>query len=349
MYLIKRNSFYYIRYFDEIENRIKQFSTKCKGKKDAHLILSNFQKEVKQKKRLNFIALDKFSKEYLEHVKILHSKKYHTSIDYTFKKLIETIGDIPLIRLDRNTLEKFLLETYEMAKHNAWLYFRNLRAAFNYAVTRHYLESNPIQSIKLPKLPEKLNLYISEVEFQSILNKTEGLLYKDLFKFAYNTGMRLGEIVNLKWNAVSFTEGIIKIESDESFQTKGNKSRIIPLNSTLFNILQSRMPKVIDITKDVYIFNSNKRKLYPDSVSRVFKQAVKDAGLNNDYHFHLLRASFISNLAKRNVPLAAIQKLCGHTSIKITERHYLSVQNDLLTSAMQTLDNNYSDKVSRNG
>ena len=60
-----------------------------------------------------------------------------------------------------------------------------------------------------------------------------------------------------------------------------------------------------------------------------------------DYHFHLLRASFISNLAKRNVPLVAIQKLVGHANIRITEKYYLSVQDELLTKAMETLDNNF--------
>ena len=83
----------------------------------------------------------------------------------------------------------------------------------------------------------------------------------------------------------------------------------------------------------------------PDYISKSFKKAVKKAKLNNDYHFHLLRASFISNLAKRNVPLIAIQKLVGHANIRITEKHYLTVQNELLTQAMQALDNKVMSKV----
>ena len=99
---------------------------------------------------------------------------------------------------------------------------------------------------------------------------------------------------------------------------------------------------MIDITKDVYVFNRNGFKFNTEYVSKKFKQAVRDAKLSEDYHFHLLRASFISNLAKGNVPLIAIMKIAGHSSIKITEKHYLSVQDDLLTQAMFTLDRNYS-------
>lgn len=324
MYLIRRNSVYQIRYFDEQENRLKQFSTKCNRKQDALLVLSDFQKAIKQKQKPDYISLEGFQKEYLESVKILHSLKYYNSIDATFRALISRTGNIPLIKLDKITLEKFLFETFERAKHNAWHYYRNLRAAFNYAITKNYLTSNPLQSVKLPKIPDKINIYISESEFDLILDETIDETLKDLFKFAYNTGMRLGEIINLKWNSVSFTDKIIKIESDETFRTKNNKSRIIPINETLFNILQGRIPKVIDIaysTKNVYVFNRKGLKFNPDYVSKKFKQAVRDAKLNESYHFHLLRSSFISNLAKRNVPLAAIQKIAGHSSIRITEKH----------------------------
>jgi len=184
MYLIKRKSAYYIRYFDQLENRLKQFSTKCSRKQDALLVLSNFQKEVKQKRKPTFISLEKFRKEYLAKIKILHSPKYYSTNEKTFKKFLSIVGDIPLIKLDRICLEKFLLETFEKAKHNAWNHYRILRAAFNYAVSKNYLESNPLASIKLPKIPDKINLFISESEFDLILKKADDELIKDLFKFA---------------------------------------------------------------------------------------------------------------------------------------------------------------------
>ena len=59
--------------------------------------------------------------------------------------------------------------------------------------------------------------------------------------FAYNTGMRLSEITNLKWSSISFNEGIIKIENSETFTTKSKKSRIIPINSILLEVLQRRL------------------------------------------------------------------------------------------------------------
>jgi hypothetical protein len=67
-------------------------------------------------------------------------------------------------------------------------------------------------------------------------------------------------------------------------------------------------------------------------------QSDREAKLNYDYHFHLLRTCFIYNLAKRNVPLSAIQKLVELENIRITELHYLAVQNDTLFRAIRTLE-----------
>lgn len=338
MFLIKRNSVYYIRYFDETENRQKQFSTKCKSKQEALKFLTNFSAELKNKEKLKFISLESFKSEYLDFIQRRHSQKYFISIDKTFKNLIKHTGNIPLVKLYPSTLEKYLYSVFEVAKYNAAHYYRNLNASFNYAIQKKYLEVNPLQNIKLPKIPEKSNLYINETEFESILKQTTNEVLKDVFKFAYNTGMRLGEIANLKWNSIHFSEGIIKIENDETFTTKSKQTRIIPINRTLLEILKNRLPKVIDITKNVYVFTKNGFRFNADYISKQFKEAVRDAKLNYAYHFHLLRASFISNLAKRNVPLIAIQKLVGHANIRITEKHYLTVQNELLSQAMRTLD-----------
>jgi len=339
LFLIKRKSVYYIRYTDDTENRQRQFSTGCRSKQDALRFLTNFRVELKNKEKLQYITLENFKIEYLNYIERQFSKKYYLIVNDTFKNLIEHTGNIPLIKLDQSKLEKYLFTVFERAKYNAMLHYRNLRAAFNYAVEKKYLDTNSLQNIKLPKIPDKKNLYISESDFKLIIDNTESEVLKDLFQFAYCTGMRLSEIANLRWTSISFNEKIIKIENDASFTTKSKKSRIIPINTILFEILQRQIPKVIDIIKSQYVFEKTGKQFYPDYISRYFKSAVKDAKLSNDYHFHLLRASFISNLAKRNVPLVAIQKLVGHANIRITEKYYLSVQDELLTKAMETLDN----------
>lgn len=346
MFLFLRGKVYHFEYYDESENRLRRISTKCRKKNEAIKFLTDFKQNLKSKPKTNSLLLSEFKKIYLKHIEITCSNNYYESVRITFNLLEREFNNIPLSRISPSQLENYFIETYKRTKYGAKLYSNTLKCAFQKAVQWNYLIDNPLNKFKLPKLPEKANLYISETEFSSILDKADNETLKDLYLFAYNTGMRLSEITNLKWSSVSLNEGIIKVENTETFTTKSKKARIIPINSILLEVLQRSLPKVMDITKDIYVFNKDGVKFNNDYVSKQFKVAVREAKLNDDYHFHLLRASFISNLAKRNVPLSAIQKLAGHENIRITEKYYLSVQDESLIEAMKTLDEGRIKKVS---
>ena len=338
MFLLKRGSIYYIEYLDVEENRIRRVSTHQSIKRDAIKFLSDFEKNLKSQKSYKHIFLEEFEKQYSDYVKSNLSSKYHTTVKLSLRQLIAFTGNIPLSKLNYPLMDKFFVETFNRTQQGAWTYYRILKSAFNKAILWDYIKQNPFHKVKLSKLPEKTNLYISENEFSAIVDNTKSEILKDAFRFAYNTGVRLSELTNLKWSSISFSDGIIKIENSETFTTKSKKSRIIPINSILSEILQRQLPIVMDIARDVYVFHKNGFKFNADYVSKKFKQAARDAKLNKEYHFHLLRASFISNLAKRNVPLPVIQKLVGHENIRITEKHYLSVQNESLCQAMKVLE-----------
>jgi integrase len=348
MFLLKRKGIFYVEYLDVEENRVRRVSTSQRIKREALKFLTEFENHLKTKKSFKHIFLDDYQKQYAEYIKTNLSAKYHTTVKLSFKQLIDYTGNIPLSKLNYSLLDKFFTETHNRTQQGAWTYYRVLKSAFNKAILWGYIQQNPLQKIKLSKLPEKANLYISEIEFNSILDKTENQTLKDVFLFAYNTGMRLAEITNLKWSSVSFNEGIIKIENTDTFTTKSKKSRIIPINSILFEVFQRRLPKVMDITKNIYVFAKNGVKFNNDYISKQFKKSVRSAKLNDEYHLHILRSSFISNLAKRNVPLSAIQKIVGHENIRVTEKHYLTVQKETLIRAMETLEVNNRPENLRN-
>ena len=118
----------------------------------------------------------------------------------------------------------------------------------------------------------------------------------------FNGERRLSEIVNLKWNQVSLKEKIIRVLNTKDFTTKGKIERVIPCNEKVLSILSSRLPKVVDIHNDNYIFLKNGIKFKPDYISKHFKkatrEAVKEIGINPKFHWHDLRHSFASNLVK---------------------------------------------------
>jgi len=297
MFLLKRNSIYYVEYLDSEENRIRRVSTNQRIKRDAVKFLTDFENNLRIKKPFKHIFLDEYEKQYAEYIKTNLSAKYYRTVKLSFKQLIEFTGNISLSKLTYPLMDKFFTQTFNRTQQGALTYYRALKSAFNKAILWEHIQLNPLNKIRIPKLPEKINLYISENEFSLIIDRTENQTLNDLFLFAYNTGARLSEITNLKWNSISLNEGIIKIENSDTFTTKSKKSRIIPINAILFEVLKRRLPKVMDISKDIYAFTKNGVKFNNDYVSKQFKKAVKRAGLNNNYHFHLLRGSFITNLA----------------------------------------------------
>jgi integrase len=112
--------------------------------------------------------------------------------------------------------------------------YRILKSAFEKAVQWNYIESNPFDKIKLPKIPQNKPVFISDIELKQIVSYEKDKILKDIYLFAFYSGCRINEILNLKWNNINFSERFISIKNDETFTTKSKKERIIPINNYLF-------------------------------------------------------------------------------------------------------------------
>jgi site-specific recombinase XerD len=336
MFLFKRGSIYHLEYKDVDENRTKRISTKCKSKKDALEFLSNFKDGISNRTKLRFISLHRFENEYQGYVDANFSKSYSLMVGVSFKLLTEHFGDIPLNKFPFQELEKFFSDTYQRTKQGARTYLIALKSAFNKAILWGYIDKNPFERIKLPKIPKNNPLFIQESELDDLLNLEEDELFKSIYVFAFNTGLRLGEITNLKWNAVDFLEKIISVQNTIDFTTKGKQERTIPMNESVFHLLSNRFPKVINITNDSYVFSNNVIKLNGDFISKRFKKIIRKSKLNQDLHFHDLRHSFASNLVKKGVSIFVIKELLGHQDVKTTQI-YSHLTIDTLQNAVNQL------------
>ncbi len=337
MFLFLRNQVYYFEYFDETENRIKRVSTKCRKKNEAIKFLTTFKEKLQNKPKTNFILLNDFKKLYLENTRITCSQKYVESIEVAFTLLERDFGNVSLSKFCYSQLERFFNKTFQRTNYGAKLYLNTLRSAFQKAVQWNYFSENPLLKIKLPKIPKNNPLFVNEIELNDIINQENQQTLKDVYLFAFHTGMRLGEITNLKWSQIDFSERIISVVNTEDFTTKGKKERIIPINERLFFILSNRLPKIMDISKDVYLFNKNGFKFNEDYISKQFKKALRKTNLKPAIHFHDLRHSFASNLVMKGVPLYTVMELLGHQDIKTTQI-YSHLKMDNLKDAVRVLE-----------
>jgi len=109
--------------------------------------------------------------------------------------------------------------------------------------------------------------------------------------------------------------------------TENNTVRVLPINDTLYRILEE-MPE-----KTGYVFGNGKPIT---DVKHSFTSACKKAGIS-DFRFHDLRHTYASHLAMRGVHIRALQELLGHKTLAMTQR-YSHLAPEQLQNAVKLLD-----------
>jgi integrase len=188
-----------------------------------------------------------------------------------------------------------------------------LRHMFNMAIKWKKAQGNPVREVKFLKEPEAKDRILSEEEEAKLLeairtgHKAKHL--EPIIITALNTGMRKGEILNLKWSNVDFKNGFIIVEG-----TKNGEIRKIPTNKKLTETLEGAKKG----SKGEYVFSEN-GKPYQD-VKTAWWTALKNAGIEN-FTFHGLRHTFGSRLGMKGYDIKTIAELMGHKDIKMTMRY----------------------------
>lgn len=316
MFTFKRNGIYYVEFFDVVLDKTRRISTKSKSLSVANEFILKLNNPAEEKKREHSITLIGFRSEYEQYAEISFSKKYQSSISLSFKKFIAHIGNPKITSISHRAVEKFLLLTFQKHRHSAYLYNRTLKAAFNKALRWSYLEENPFTNITLPKINKQIPIFINTSDLSKILEMTTNKKLKCLFKTAFYTGMRLGELANLRWESVDLIQKKIKVQIYDDFITKNRRERILPINKNIITDLRL----LSKTRKSEYVFsNDNNYKYNSSYISHKFKRIVRQIGLPERIRFHTLRHSFASNLVQKGANLYAVKELLGHENISTTQ------------------------------
>lgn len=203
-----------------------------------------------------------------------------------------------------------------------------LSKIFSLAVDSEFLETNPSSRVKKLKLNNQRTRVLSdeeEVKLFSALDNND--LVKNIILIALHTGMRRGEIFNLKWFDVDFHRGLIQIR-----ESKTNKKRLIPMNSTVNKLLNGLK------RKSEFVFPSPKTNGRLDNIKRSFRKAVELAQIQ-DFCFHDLRHTAATRMADAGADAFTLMKILGHSDIRMTAR-YTHATDTALRRAVTNLDEN---------
>jgi integrase len=271
--------------------------------------------EGQNKPKIARVSFKQFKEEFLKWSKGNKKPKSSLRDECSLKHLQAFFNDKLLSEVSPFLVEKYkLLRKDEGAKpRTIAIELACLRHIFNLAMKWGKAASNPVQGVKFPKEPQAKDRILSEEEEPRLLEAVRtGHKAKHLEAIivtALNTGMRKGEILNLKWENVDFKNRVITVEG-----TKTGEIRRIPMNNKLTEIFQSAKKE----SKGEFVFSENGNP-YGD-VKTGWWTALERAGIEN-FRFHDLRHTFGSRLGMSGVDVKAIADLMGHKTIQMTMRY----------------------------
>ncbi len=339
--IFKRGNVYWLRYSDGFGKIIRE-SSKTTNFKEALVKLEDQRKAIRDGKepepikRIPNYTFSQLAEEYIKWCE--RQRSFRSKKGFIFQ-LTETFGNIPLKHFTTKLIEQY--QTERLQKGNKPATANRLIATLKHCIHKGYqwemLSEETLKRIRQVKLLEENNRrlrYLSKEECQSLINTCQGNT-KAIVITALNTGMRKGEILNLRWDNVDLKHGFILLDQD---QTKNSERKELPINDTLRGVLQG-LTRRLDIP---YVFyDSITGKHYKD-VKRSFKTALRRTGIR-DFHFHDLRHTFASHLVMAGVDITTVSRLLGHKSLTMTLR-YAHLAPSHMAKAVDILDSTLNDK-----
>jgi integrase len=187
-----------------------------------------------------------------------------------------------------------------------------LRHMLNKGIEWGMLGENPFTGFRDPIFFEERNdrvRFLEEGEIKKLLEASPPYL-ANLIKGAIFTGLRKGDLFNLKWSDVNLERGFLNYRE----QKKRDKLGFKYLNGDMIGLLME-IPK----GESDYIFAGPDGKPLRD-IKRSFHTALKKAGIK-DFYWHDLRHTSASHLLMRGASMKAVQEHLGHTTIAMTQRY----------------------------
>lgn len=207
-----------------------------------------------------------------------------------------------------------------------------LRSFFTYAHKKELVVRNVALSVEKINIQQKERIYLSDEEIEELIKAVDHELIRLVVLVLYMTGLRISECLNLTVDCVDLKNKVIHVVAG-----KGNKDRFVPISNRLLPFLEDYLQfKRPEISSPLFFCTKKTGKLSPVYVNRELAEAVKKLGWKKKVTAHILRHSFASQLVKKEVNLVQIQKLLGHSSLKVTSV-YTHTNLDQLTEAINTL------------
>jgi len=214
------------------------------------------------------------------------------------------------------------------------------------AVKNEIIKKNPAVDVNLPKMEKTEITILTHEEQKKFLKALKDERLKAPFIFALQSGLRLGELLGLKWDDIDFKNATINIKrsvkrAKTNFDENSNGimselliqepktsagRRTVPLMPTAITILQEHEKDQLKEKQLAGLLYSRERWVFctelgaviePRNFLRKFKKILDMNGLPS-INFHALRHTFVSRMIESGVNIKTVSEIIGHTKTSLT-------------------------------
>jgi len=265
-----------------------------------------------------------------EYLQIVEKQKNPATIRrelIVYRALLAFLKDIRIRNITTGHIDRYItdrLGVSGIAPATARSELRMLNQFFNTLMDLQYVEINPVAKAVKPKVEPKPIRILTNDEVENLFDEIDSPDYRDVTNAYLHSGARKTELLPEKfpWDNVNFDTKKIRLLG------KRDKIRYVPMDKTLEEILTRRRY----IEKHAVPFDFNSNYIYTK-----IKRYMAAAGII-DADIHALRRTFGSKLIEKGVDILTVSKLLGHSSVSVTQNHYIHLLDDHLAEGIKHLD-----------
>ena len=273
---------------------------------------------------------NRYIKEFVSYLKI--EKGLAENSIFAYQNDVAKLHDFSLSidknaeQISYNDLKLFIAALYDLglsARTQARI-ISGIKQFYGYLLLENHITVDPSELLDQPKIGRKLPEVLTIEEIDRLIDaldmsKNESHRNKAIIETLYSCGLRVSELVNLRFSDLFFEEGFIRVIG------KGNKERLVPVSASVekeISIYNDHIRRHQNIKKgdeNVVFLNRRGGKLTRVMIFTIIKDLAERISLQKTISPHTFRHSFATHLLEGGANLRAIQEMLGHESITTTE------------------------------
>ncbi len=267
-----------------------------------------------------FLNYLKYEKRYSEHTLIA----YTNDLDQFIHFGIGLDGDFCVEEANHHLIRQWIISMMDdgICARSVNRKISTLKSFYKFLMREGIMGNNPMEKVALPKIGKKLPVFVQEKEMDRLFDGRfftddfEGKRDKAVVSLFYGTGIRLSELVGIRFSDLDLHEKMVKVTG------KRNKERLVPFPTEIATVLN----EYINLRNELFpglgnfVFLTGKGEpVYNKLIYRIVKKELSLITTIDKKSPHVLRHSYATHLLNRGADLNAIKELLGHANLAATQ------------------------------